>query len=200
MDWYNIIFEKFHELENNVKHNYQDHIKGSIYQGERISQLAEWCCKNYEGDIIEIGAYIGTTTVLLAKVAKKYGRKVIVVDPYELGTQNCYGNEYEQFLNNTKEYKEYIDLFRESSITDSLRDKIKQRKLCFSFVDGLHTYDAAYFDMITVNHTHGIICLDDITSSTEVFKVIEIFRINNTQYNLIDTLKLTFRECYFISN
>ena len=192
-DYSNLEFEK-RPLEPEL-----NQLIGSLYQRERLYEMAEYSCQNYKGDLIEIGGYLGETTVILAKVAKKYNRKVIVVDPWEKGTQNCDGTQYDIFINNTKDYKEYIEIYRESSLTDELRNKIKKHNLCFSFVDGLHTFPAAYFDINTVNHTNGVICLDDITQ-LDIFPVISFFLANNKNFKLIDTLDLTFRECYFIIN
>jgi hypothetical protein len=93
------------------------------FQRERIKYIAEYCCKNFKGDLIEIGAHVGETTIILCEVAKEYNRRVIVVDPWELGTQNCNGGEYDRFINNTKDCIEYIDMYRESSISDELRNK-----------------------------------------------------------------------------
>ena len=142
--------------------------KGSIQQGERIAKVAEYCAQNFPGDFIEIGCFKGGTTKLLAEVAKKYNRKVIALDPWETGTQNCQGGEYEAFLANIEPYKNYVDIIRASSLDEKAIELVGKRQLSFAFVDGLHTYDACLVDIKTVSHCDGIIAVDDISWSPEV--------------------------------
>ena len=52
--------------------------KGQI---RKLSYVAEYCCQNFEGDLIEIGCLRGSYDKY-AEVAKKYGRKVWAVDPW----------------------------------------------------------------------------------------------------------------------
>ena len=54
-------------------------IEGQI---RKLSYVAESCCENFEGDLIEIGCLRGVMTRKYAEVAKKYGRKVWAVDPW----------------------------------------------------------------------------------------------------------------------
>ena len=146
---------------------------GSAQQIERISKLADWCAEKYEGDFIEIGSYIGETTKELTKLARKYHRRVIVVDPWETGTQNCKGWEYDKFIENTKPYRDVLDIIRDSSFNKKTVNMIKSRKLCFAFIDGLHTYPACLSDILTVNHTSGVIAVDDILSSNNLLLAFE---------------------------
>lgn len=143
--------------------------RGANKQRERIWLVAEQCAKACPGDFVEIGAYHGETTVGLCRVAKRYGRRVIVIDPYELGTQNIdTGNEYQTFLNNTSEFRDLIDHYKMSSLDPHVIEMLKTRQLCFAFVDGLHTYEAAISDLQAVSHTKGIVALDDVTWSSGV--------------------------------
>src|SRR5579859_7004355 len=48
---------------------------GHIHQRERIAFIADRCCSQVEGDLIEIGSYCGDTSAILARVARKYDRK-----------------------------------------------------------------------------------------------------------------------------
>lgn len=138
------------------------HRYGRTQQIERISKVADYCAKKYGGDFIEIGSYLGETTKQLAEQARKHSRRVIAVDPWEAGTQNCEGWEYDQFMANMKPYMDILDIVRASSLDQRTINLIKSRKLCFAFVDGLHTYSACLSDILTVSHTLGIIAVDDI--------------------------------------
>lgn len=55
--------------------------RGALRQRERIVWMADWSATHFPGDIVEIGAKYGLTTKLLAGVARRHQRKVIVVDP-----------------------------------------------------------------------------------------------------------------------
>ncbi len=143
------------------------HIQGSIHQSNRIARVAEYCVRGWAGDLIEIGCFVGKTTRMLAEVASRYDRKVIAVDPWELGTQNCKGGEYEAFLKSIEPYREYVEIVRVSSQEEKIIELIKSKKLCFAFVDGLHTYDACLVDIQTVSHCLGVIAVDDILWSPE---------------------------------
>jgi predicted O-methyltransferase YrrM len=141
---------------------------GGEHQRTRIRTVAEYCLSNFPGDIIEIGCHIGQTTRILAEVAQTKGRRVIALDPWETGTQNCSGVEYEQFQENIKPYADCIDILRLSSFSPEAIQSVKQRPLAMAFVDGLHTYDAALSDIRTVSHCAGIIAVDDISYSFDV--------------------------------
>ena len=154
--------------EEGVESQKSKFAKGSIQQRQRVVQVAEYCAQNFPGDFIEIGCLSGETTKLLAEVAKKYDRKVIALDPWETGTQNCQGGEYEAFLKNIEPYKDYVDIIRASSLDEKAINLVNNRQLSFAFVDGLHTYDACLVDIQTVYHCFGIIAVDDILWSTEV--------------------------------
>ncbi len=149
------------------------HSYGRVQQIERIASVAEYCAQKYEGDFVEIGCYIGQTTRELARVAKAYGRRVIAVDPWEQGTQDCNSNEYDRFLESIKPYASVVDIVRRSSLDKKTKAAVKSRKLCFASVDGLHTYQACLSDILTVKHTLGIIAVDDVSWDSEVMLAFE---------------------------
>lgn len=128
---------------------------------ERIADIARFACEHFGGDLLEIGGYAGETTRLLAEIAREYGRRVLVVDPWEPGTQNCCGKEYPQFLRNTLAYADIIDVVRLPSQHENAFNAIRGRTLAFAFVDGLHTYDGAASDLFACDHA-AVICMDDI--------------------------------------
>lgn len=168
----NSLESKLREISSGENYHLTNrYARGAIKQRERIWYVAEQCAKLFSGDLVEIGAYHGETTAGLCQIARNYGRRVIVVDPYELGTQNIEtGDEYHIFLSNTSEFRDLIDHYRLSSLDPQAIRALKNRELCFSFVDGLHNYEAASSDLKTVSHTKGIIALDDITWCPDVNK------------------------------
>jgi len=145
-----------------------DHWLGRRYCRERIQRCAEWAAQNYDGDFIEIGALHGETTVKLAEIAKKYNRKVIVIDPWSEATEAfdgvnyIQGDEYDIWRENTKEYSAIIEVYRTSSHDPKLPEILKEKELCFAWVDGSHTTQALRNDLNLVKHS-AVIGVDDIS-------------------------------------
>lgn len=149
------------------------HTYGHVQQIERLSKIADYCAQKYKGDFIEIGCYIGETTKHFCELAKKYHRRVVAVDPWEAGSQNCDGWEYNRFMENMKPYLTVLDVVRASSLNKKTMNLIKSRKFCFAFVDGLHTFSACLSDILTVSHTFGIIAVDDILWNNDILLAFE---------------------------
>ncbi len=107
-----------------------------------------------EGDIIEIGAFLGGGTAKLGRFAQKYGKKVYAVDifdpssdktPDKSGVRMC--DIYQAFLQGRSQLEVYQDTIRnfKNIITidkDSKRVKFsKGQKFIFGFIDGNHQPD-----------------------------------------------------------
>ena len=113
-----------------------------------VKQMA--LCK-LEGDIIEIGAYMGRGTAKLAKVAKRYGKKVYAIDVFDPGLDNTIsksgvkaGDVYEAFLRGRPMLEAYrastagfdnIVTIREDSQKVSFP---REQRFMFGFIDGCH--------------------------------------------------------------
>lgn len=130
-------------------------------QHQRIAAVADMSAKHFEGDFIEIGAHVGLTTIELLRVAEHQGRRVVVIDPWITGTQNCYGHEHDRFIKRTKPYAHLLDVIRLRSQDSRVHDELEGRQFAFAFVDGLHTFGACYQDLELVKDA-GIIAIDDI--------------------------------------
>lgn len=144
------------------------HSQGAIRQLERIVGIAEYCIRGWGGDLIEIGCGQGETTKLLAAVARKYNRQVISVLIEETGNENSQEGDYEAFLKNIEVYQDSVHVIRVSSLDEKAIEQIKNRELCFAFVDGLHTYDGCLKEIETVAHCQGIIGVDDLLWCSDV--------------------------------
>lgn len=66
------------------------------------------------------------------------------------------------FQKNTAEFSDIIEVIKLSSLDREAKEELRKREICFSFVDGLHTYDACLSDILAVGHTKGVIGVDDI--------------------------------------
>lgn len=135
---------------------------GSTYLRERLTIIAERCCRDWPGDLVEIGCLNGSTTVRLCQVAREHGRRVIAVDPWEIGTQNCEGLEYDRFMAATEPYRDIVDVLRKDSRDPSVAKYLKDRELAFAFVDGLHSYQACLTDIHSCYHA-ALLAVDDWT-------------------------------------
>ena len=116
-----------------------------------------------EGDIIEIGAYMGRGTAKLAKFAQRYGKKVYAVDVFDPSLDMTVsksgikaGDVYEAFLKGRSMLEAYQESIRglDNIITmrqDSRKVSFpKQQRFIFGFIDGCHqqTYVENDFDVI----------------------------------------------------
>lgn len=130
-------------------------------QRDRLGELAEECAERYAGDLCEIGALKGQSTVRFLQVAARHDRRVLVVDPWKPGTQNCRGHEYGEFIKNTQAYSEYLDIVRKASQHKAAIAAMLARELCWAYVDGLHKHGACLGDIMAVRHA-DLIVVDDV--------------------------------------
>ena len=134
---------------------------GGTLQRQRLVGVAEFCASRFPGDLVEIGAYRGETTRLLAAVARKHQRRLIVIDPWISGSQDCVSDEHQAFLKNTAEVQDVLDVWRESSVDRAVVARLATRPLCFAFVDGWHVLHACLSDILAAGHAKGVIAIDD---------------------------------------
>jgi hypothetical protein len=104
-----------------------------------------------EGDIIEIGAYMGRGTAKLAKFARRYRKKVYAIDTFDSGLDKTLsrsgikaGDVYQAFLKG----RSMLGVYQESTqgfdnivtIREDSRDVSfpKEQRFIFGFIDGCH--------------------------------------------------------------
>lgn len=116
-----------------------------------IAFMQERALHELEGDIIEIGAFMGGGTVKLAKFARKYGKKVYVVDIFEPGLDQTVSpggvtacDVYQAYLGGRSMLEVYQEATRDfDNIITIRQDSMKVRfpeeqRFIFGFVDGCH--------------------------------------------------------------
>ena len=140
--------------------------QGSFQNHQRLGLVAEYCAVNYPGDLVEIGCLFGEATVIFAEVARRHGRRVIAVDPWQYNPGDPYydpdKDHYKLFCDATTEWRDIIDVMRTSSLDPQAINEIRAHPLCFAYQDGLHTPDGVITDLLTLSHCAGIIAVDDV--------------------------------------
>lgn len=138
-----------------------------------IQEIAEYACQ-FDGDLAEIGAGEGNTTLILLSLAEKYGKKVLVVDPFEQGWHEMpesYGKGYPKstFDNTVDGKEEFLSLCKHNSLSAEA-ETFLDVPLCFVFVDGLQYKGAVLNDLKNVSHAK-VIVVDDINRTGEISQV-----------------------------
>jgi hypothetical protein len=116
-----------------------------------ISFVEERALHKSEGDIVEIGAYMGGGTVKLAEFARKYGKRVYAIDIFDPSLDKTIGkggvkacDVYQAFLHGRSMLEVYQETIRgfDNIITikaDSREVKFpEEQSFIFGFVDGCH--------------------------------------------------------------
>jgi len=116
-----------------------------------------------EGDIIEIGAYMGRGTAKLARLAQRQGKKVYAVDVFDPGLDKTMsksgikaGDVYEAFLQGRSMLEAYQESTRGLDNILTIREDSKkvsfpkEQRFFFGFIDGCHqqSYVANDFHVI----------------------------------------------------
>lgn len=121
------------------------------------------------GDIAEIGAMEGDSTVPFCEIAEQFGQHVLAVDPWTPKTQNCRGHEYDVFMDRTARWRVngVLKVLRAPSRSAEAIRALAYMQWAFALVDGLHKYDAVLSDVLAVQRAR-VICLDDMNMAPVV--------------------------------
>ena len=128
-----------------------------------IDFMKERALHELEGDIVEIGAFLGGGTVKLARFAQKYGKRVFAIDIFDprcdrtrdlSGTRMC--DIYQAFLQGRSQLEVYRETTRglDNIVTldkDSKEVEFPQeQRFIFGFIDGNHQPDYVRNDFYLV--------------------------------------------------
>jgi hypothetical protein len=104
-----------------------------------------------EGDIVEIGAYMGRGTAKLAKFARRYGKKVYTIDVFDPSLDKTSSRSgikasevYQAFLQGRSMFEVYQESTRDLDNIVTMREdsrKVvfhKEQRFIFGFIDGCH--------------------------------------------------------------
>lgn len=135
-----------------------------------VDFMEEHALHELEGDIVEIGAFLGGGTVKLARFAARHGRKVFAVDVFDPsrdetrdagGTRMC--DIYQAFLQGRSQKEVYRETTRGfDNIVTLIQDSKDVRfpggqRFVFGFIDGNHEPDYVRndFDVVWRNLVPG---------------------------------------------
>lgn len=115
---------------------------------EGLLDLIKELGDNSNKTMIEIGSFVGESTILFAQSFKD----VIAIDPFMEGYDDAdptsylfeFKNVYETYLERTGDYENIQTIVATSN--DAL-DQLKEDKYDFIYIDGLHTYDGVKTDI-----------------------------------------------------
>jgi predicted O-methyltransferase YrrM len=116
---------------------------------EGLLDLIKELGDNSEKTMIEIGSFVGESTVMFARSFKK----VIAVDPFLEGYDDAdptshsfdFKNVYETYLDRTGDHQNIKTIV--STSNDAL-DQLKGLEFDFIYLDGLHTYEGVKTDIM----------------------------------------------------
>jgi len=135
---------------------------GHAYQRERIAMLAERCCQAMPGDLIEIGCYLGGTSVILAEIARRHGRKLICVDNFKGGDEFNLDRIEPAFLAAIEPWRDVVTFLKMDAHSPDAIRMIQERRYCFSFSDDGHDFEVHCNEMETLLPvTDGLVAVDD---------------------------------------
>ena len=160
---------------------------GGLLIQARIVALAQVAANSCLGDLIEIGAWRGWTTAPLGLVAARFGRKLIVADPW------LRDDVYQDFLSSIHHVKSVISIYKMRSQDENFIGLIRTLSPCFVFVDGEHSYEAVRRDLETVQHCNGLIAVDDYSWDAGIRKAVDEFVLEYDRRLLYSGVH---RECY----
>lgn len=116
-----------------------------------IRFIEDRALQHLDGDIIEIGAYMGGGTVKLARFAKKYHKKVFAVDTFDPGVDLTVGrggvtagDVYQAFLEGPSMFEVYEKTTAGLDNIVTIRKDSRylafprEQRFFFGFVDGCH--------------------------------------------------------------
>ena len=184
--------------ELSIKENLEEipkHVWGFKNQRERLNQVCELALQSYDGDILEIGAHAGLTTKIFCELAKKYNKKVVVLDPWN-GEQQGNAKVYDSFKKNTKEYSDILETNKVSSFSKEGKNIIQNNKFAFCWIDGLHTYEACGQDIDSCSIHEGILAVDDLSWLPDLKN---LFYEKQKKFNFQHYYNDNCREGYYIT-
>ena len=139
--------------------------------------IREQALHKLEGDLVEIGVFMGGGTVKLARFARKYHKKVYAIDIFDPSADNSETSEgvkmsdiYQAFLEGRSQLEVYQETTGGFDNIVTIKEDSKsvrfprEEKFIFGFIDGNHHPDYVRNDFYIVWHnlvTNGVLGFHD---------------------------------------
>lgn len=158
--------------------------------------------KVLSGDVLEIGAYMGKTSIFLSLLCQKLcnGKKVYSIDPFTeetmaKGHDQWNSTIYNHFFEHTRRLENHLHIRKPSSEAAIF---FPDNSICFAFIDGDHSYEGVINDFqnyLPKMVLGGIMCFDDYRNSRwpGVGKAVNAI----SKHKNVDFFKGEIKEIYF---
>ncbi len=173
-----------------------DRVSGhlGLNEGSLLFKIARSLKEN--SVIVEIGSFKGKSTCFIAEGIGSRNIRFFCIDPWKDGLMQEKGDEiFNEFLQNTKEYKDRLSILRGFS-HEVIKEWPTQRKIDFLWVDGDHSYEGIRRDIlnwIPLVRKGSFICFHDYRDAPGVKKAVDELVRNNK-------IKFVNREgCIYVS-
>lgn len=122
-------------------------------------------------DFLEIGAFEGGTTALLAKLASSLNKKLFVVDSWS----GSYAAAYNKYIANTAKFSNIITT-KTTSNSKLAEEIFINNKFCYVYIDGDHSYRGCKNDLDLVSkycNSGTIVCVDDVNMKSVMDAIVD---------------------------
>lgn len=96
--------------------------------------------------VIEIGSLYGRSTSIILDASPNSTISCIDTFQYSVDGKATVDDYFDKFSSNTKEYKDRIKVYK--SLSFNIHDSFKDNSIDLLFIDGDHSYDGVYKDII----------------------------------------------------
>jgi hypothetical protein len=136
---------------------------GSALQRERIARVAEMCCQQYEGSLVEIGCLLGGTSRILGAIAQKYDRTLYCIDYFPSDCTYPMQEYKAGFLENIKPFGKHVVFIEDDAHDPKVIARYTKEPVAFGFSDDDHSF----LDHMTelralLPVATGVVCVDDV--------------------------------------
>jgi hypothetical protein len=125
-------------------------------------KIFAYLIRTYQTNVLEIGAHSGCTTYFFGKMLEKYNKIIYTIDPWN-GQQEGDESIYQMYLNNIQSLNNIVTN-RDTSLSPSIHELLKNMEYGICYIDGLHTTEGIRNDIQLVTSTistPGMIIIDD---------------------------------------
>jgi len=168
----------------------------------RQRTLAEKSCAAGPGDLIEIGVLAGDTSILLAEIARKYGRRLICIDnwpttgvaaPYRLDLAEA------SFYRQMSPYEDVYELWRVDANAPETLDRIRKGEWAYALSDDGHQYEDHFQQLCALLPVStGIVVADDVYYHNTVKDAMIHAMLRNPDWKILHADNLALREGFMV--